>query len=79
MAKKTPLKCVRGTKRFTVVRVNGSSSDTHAGRSYQEARALAMPDRGSKLDVFVVCATDGSAARLNYKQGKLVKSTRVKR
>jgi hypothetical protein len=79
MARKHPLRCTSGEKRFTVLRVNGDSSDTHAGRSFEAALRLAQPDRGSKVDVFVTCARDGGAARLNYKHGKLVKSFRAKR
>jgi hypothetical protein len=82
MARKHPLKCEVGTKRFTVIRVNGDHLDTHAGRSFEAALRLAQPDRGAKLDVFVVCARGAGEARLpsNFrKHGKLVKSIRYKR
>lgn len=70
------LSCKVGEKRFNVVRVNGDSSDTHAGRSFQQAMASAQPDRGSKVDVFIVCARDAGAARL--KRGVMTRSFRYK-
>jgi hypothetical protein len=82
MARKHPLKCERGEKRFTVLRVDGDDRDTHAGRNFERALKLASPDRGSKVDVFVTCARDGAEARLasNFKsKGKLIKSFRAKR
>jgi hypothetical protein len=81
MARKHPLKCSPGEKRFTVLRVNGDDHDTHAGRSFEAALRSAQPDRGSKIDVFVACARDAGAARLPsaYKRGKLIKSIRAKR
>lgn len=82
MARKHPLHCPRDTKRFTVVRVNNKPFDSHSGRSFERAMELAMPDRGSKIDVFVVCAGDAGEARMPYayeKRGKLVRSFRYKR
>ena len=80
MARKHPLKCNPGEKRYTVLRVDGDDSDTHAGRNFQKALALAAPDRGSKVDVFVTCAYNGGDARLNFKrQGVRVKTFRSKR
>jgi hypothetical protein len=82
MARKHPLKCAVGTKRFTVIRVNGNGFDSYAGRSFESALRSAQPDRGARLDVFVVCARDAGEARLTtsyIKHGKLVKSIRYKR
>jgi uncharacterized protein (DUF1501 family) len=82
MARKHPLKCAAGSKRFTVIRVDGDSFDTHAGRSFAQALAAAQPDRGAKLDVFVTCARDPGEARLpsNYaKFGRMVKTIRYKK
>jgi len=86
MARKHPLKCEVGTKRFTVIEVfgwnkGGAQVDTHAGRSFAAALKLAQPDRGSVLRVFVTCARDAGEARLpsNFrKQGKMVKAIRYK-
>jgi hypothetical protein len=79
MARKHPLKCLPGEKRFTVLRVNGDNHDTHAGRSFEAALRSAQPDRGSKVDVFVTCAYNAGDARLQFRKGKLVKSFRAKR
>lgn len=92
MARKHPLKCTVGNKRFTVIEVfgkarpgsgrYGTTSDTYAGRNFEEALRAAQPDRGSVLRVFVACARDVGEARLpNYahKHGKLVKAIRYKR
>jgi hypothetical protein len=82
MARKHPLKCTVGTKRFTVIRVNGDDKDTHAGRNFEAALRAAQPDRGSKLDVFVTCARDAGEARiLGFVPRKLtyVKTIRYKR
>jgi len=62
--------------------VNGDDYGTHAARSFERAKRLANPDRGSRLDVFVTCARDAGEARLpsNYaKRGRRVRSSRVKR
>lgn len=80
MARK--IKCKRGEKRFTVIQVNGDPYDTHAGRSFERALELAMPDRGSMLTVRTVCAPDGASARLpsTYrKRGRIVRRMRYKR
>jgi hypothetical protein len=87
MARKHPLKCEVGTKRFTVIEVfdirhGAASADTHAGRSFAAALKAAQPDRGSVLRVHVTCARDAGEARLpsNFrKHGKLIKSIRYKR
>jgi len=81
MARKHPLSCRPGEKRFTVLRINGDDYDSHAGCSFEAAKRLAQPDRGSKIDVFVTCAYSGADARMpaNYKRGKLVKTIRAKR
>lgn len=76
------LRCGTGDERFTVVTVNGDQSDSHAGRSFQSAMELAMPDRGSRVDVYVTCARDAGEARMpfNYRErGKHVRSFRTKR
>jgi hypothetical protein len=76
------VRCNAGDKRFTVVVVNGDPYDSHSGRSFEQAMGTAMPDRGSRVDVYVTCARDGGEARLpgNYKQkGKLTRSFRSKR
>jgi len=81
MAKRS-IRCAPGEQRFTVIRVNGDPHDTYAGRSFEEARSNALPDRGAKLDVFAVCAVDPGAARLpsTYrKRGQLLRTMRVKR
>ena len=86
MARKNPLRCTLGSKRFTVIRVNGDTRDTHAGRNFEAALRLAQPDRGAKLEVFVTCAHDPAEARnlgmlavARGKQIKLVKTLRYKR
>jgi hypothetical protein len=79
VARKHPLKCLRGEKRFTVLRVDGDDRDTHAGRNFEKALKLASPDRGSKVDVFVTCARNAGEARLAFKRGAFVKSFRAKR
>lgn len=79
MARKHPLVCRPGEKRFTVLRVDGDDRDTHAGRNFEKALRLASPDRGSKIDVFVTCAYNAGDARLMFKRGKLVKTFRAKR
>lgn len=81
MAKRT-IKCQPGEQRFTVLRVNGDDYDTHAARSFERARDLALPDRGARVDVFAVCATDAGAARMPYvykKRGQLLRTMRAKR
>ena len=81
MAKRT-IRCAPGEQRFTVIRVNGDPYDTHAGRSFEAARDLALPDPGAKLDVFAVCATDPGAARMPSvykKRGQLLRTMRAKR
>lgn len=77
MAKRR-IKCAIGEKRFTVIRVNGDSSDTHAGRSFESALRLANPDRGNKIEVFATCAGDGGAARLMIGRKQLLRSFRYK-
>jgi hypothetical protein len=80
VARKHPLKCSPGEKRYTVLRVDGDDKDTHAGRNFEKALRYAQPDRGSKVDVFVTCAYNTAEARLTFRQkGKLVKSFRAKR
>lgn len=74
--------CPIGSRRFTVLRVNGNPSDTHAAPSFEEALDLANPDRNSHVEVFVVCAPDSGAARLPsvYERfGRRVKTFRYKR
>lgn len=81
MAKRS-IRCGTGERRFTVIRVNGDPHDTHAGRSFEDALRLATPDRGARLDVLAVCATDAGAARLpsTYKKrGQLLRTIRYKR
>ena len=81
MAKRS-IRCAPGEQRFTVIRVNGDDYDTHAGRSFERARDLALPDRGARLDVFAVCAVDPGAARMPAvykKRGQLLRTMRVKR
>ena len=76
------LRCGTGDKRFTVVVVNGDQYDSHAARSFERAMALAQPDRGSRVDVYVTCARDGGEARMPYKymaNGKHVRAFRTKR
>jgi hypothetical protein len=86
MARKNPLKCSVGSKRFTVIRVNGDTRDTHAGRNFEEALRAAQPDRGARLEIFVTCARDPGEARnlgmlaiARGKQIKHVKTIRYKR
>lgn len=91
MARKHPLKCSVGSKRFTVIevcrphsRLQGECAglDTHAGRNFEAALRSAQPDRNSELRVYVTCASDAGAARLpsNFKKhGKFVKKIRYKR
>ena len=57
-------RCPAHKKRFTVVRVNSDKFDTHAHRSFERAMEMAMPDRGSLVEVFVVCDNDAGSARL---------------
>lgn len=79
---KRTLRCSPGEQRFTVIRVDGDPHDTYAGRSFEEARSNALPDRGAKLDIFAVCAVDAGAARLpsTYRRrGQLLRTMRVKR
>ena len=74
--------CRRGEKRFTVIKVGSDDYDTHAGRSFEAALRLAMPDRGSQLTVYSVCAPDGGMARMpsQYKKrGYVTKRMRYKR
>jgi hypothetical protein len=82
MARKHPLVCRPGEKRYTVLRVDGDDSDAHAGRNFEKALRYAQPDRGSRVDVFVTCAFNTAEARMpyNYKtRGRLVKTFRAKR
>jgi hypothetical protein len=82
MARRTRVTCKRGQKRFTVLRVNHDDYDSHAGRSFEQAMRSAQPDRGSRIDVFVVCADDAGEARLPSaykKRGRLSRSFRFKR
>ena len=74
--KKRTIKCKISEKRFTVVRVDRDPKDTHSGRSFQDAMDSAMPDRGSRIEVFAVCARDAGAARL--KRGQLLRSFKYK-
>jgi hypothetical protein len=68
------LKCAVGDKRFTVVRVGKGTYDTHAGRSFQDAMDMALPDRGDTVEVYVTCAPDAGAARLlHHRQAVLTK------
>lgn len=76
------VRCSPGEKRFTVVTVNNDPYDSHAGRSFEQAYALAQPDPGSRIKVYRTCAGDGGEARLpsNYlKKGVLVRTQRAKR
>ena len=50
--------------KWTVIRVNRDPSDTHAGRSFEEALRLANPDHGNYLEVYTVRTSDGGMARL---------------
>lgn len=65
MPKRT-LKCPPTEHRYTVVQVNQSRSDTSAARSFAEAYAIAIPDPGSRVDVWAVCAPDAGSARLLF-------------
>lgn len=58
------MRCKRGEKRFTVLVVNNDPYDSHAGRSFESAMDLALPDRGDRVAVWSVCAGDVGAARL---------------
>jgi hypothetical protein len=76
-----PIKCGGGDQRFTVVRVGGDNTDTHAGRSFESAMRSAQPDRGARIDVFRVCAGDAGEARLSAAHPRLralVKTFRYK-
>jgi hypothetical protein len=73
---KAPIRCTGGAQRFTVIRVNGDTFDTHAGRSFEKAIKAAQPDRGATVEVFRTCAADAGAARLN--KGVLVRSFKYK-
>lgn len=78
---KAPIRCTGGAQRFTVVRVDEDTRDTHAGRSFEQAIKAAQPDRGQKIEVFRTCATDAGAARLEYihkSKSVLVRSFRYK-
>lgn len=84
MARRTKraIRCRADQQRFTVVQVGPDPYDSHAGRSFEAAYALANPDRGSRIRVYRTCATDGGAARLpsTYKKyGVLVRSFKSKR
>lgn len=68
------LSCGVNERRFTVVRVNSDPSDVHAGRSFQQAMAAAQPDRGAKIEVFVVCAKDAGFARLKHNRGVVTRN-----
>ena len=80
MQRKRTMKCSPGQHRFTVVVVNGDPHDSHSGRSFSEAYELAMPDPGSRVEVWQTCAEDGGFARLpaSYRKGELVRSFRAK-
>ncbi len=75
---KRPIKCHVGQQRYTVVRVDGSNSDTHAGRSFESAMSSAQPDRGARVEVFRTCARDAGAARLMMGPAVRVKAFRYK-
>jgi hypothetical protein len=80
MARRT-LRCDVNERRFTVIRIDGDPYDTHAGRSFESAWKLAIPDRGARVDVFAVCASDAGAARLPSaytKRGQLLRTFRFK-
>jgi hypothetical protein len=82
MARKTKVSCEIGERRWNVVVINRDPYDSHAGRSFEDAMDLALPDRGSHIDVYVTCAKDGGEARMPYnykKKGKLSRSFRFKR
>jgi len=65
---KARVRCPAGQQRFTVIVVNDDPKDSHAGRSFAEAMDLALPDPGSRVDVWRTCAPDSGAARLFYDQ-----------
>jgi len=71
-------KCKIGQKRFTVVVVKG---DAYAGRSFEDAMDLALPDRGNRVNVYVTCAEDEGDARMDYNKPNwvLTRSFRFKR
>lgn len=74
--------CKRGEKRYTVLVINRDPYDSHAARSFEQAMRLALPDRGSTVDVWSVCASDARAARMPsvYKtRGYKTGSRRAKR
>ena len=80
MARRT-IRCGPDERRFTVLRIDNAPYDTHAGRSFERALDLALPNRGSKIDVFAVCASDAGAARLPSvyeRRGELLRKFRYK-
>jgi hypothetical protein len=79
MAKKQPLSCKRGQKRFTVVQVDANPYDSFAARSFEQALRMATPNRGSWLRVYVVCAKDAGEARLPSAYAKRGRMTQLKR
>jgi hypothetical protein len=82
MARRT-IRCRANQTRFTLIRVNGDDLDSHAARSFEQALRLAQPDRGAKLDVYAVCATDPAEARFKFWHGgevaQLLRTMRYKR
>jgi len=75
------IKCRADERRFTVLRVDRSPHDTHAARSFEQALELALPNRGSTVEVFAVCASDAGVARLPSvyeKRGELLRKFRYK-
>jgi hypothetical protein len=82
MARKTKVSCEINERRYNVVVINRDPHDSHAGRSFEAAMNLALPDRGAHIDVYVTCAFDAGEARMPYnykKKGKLTRSFRYKR
>ena len=82
MARKRKIACQVGERRFTVVVVGSDPYDSHAAKSFQRALELAMPDRGSRLTVWSVCASEAGSARLpsTYKKrGYVTQRKRHKR
>jgi hypothetical protein len=75
------IRCGSNERRFTVLRINHALYDTHAGRSFEAALELALPNRGDHVAVFAVCARDAGAARLPSvyeKRGQLLRKFRYK-
>jgi len=80
MARRT-IKCLPGERRFTVLRVDRAAYDTHAARSFEQALDLALPNRGSTVEVFAVCASDVATARfpsVYERRGELLRKFRFK-